>query len=131
MFSKNCSIKPTFLFSFSFFSWITVKPIQVIIISSEIYSSIIVLWSFIFLDIKYPLSYLIKPSFLFFDLCVSYLLDQHSFILELVLGCDWKVARTQTINTDFLPPRACGRSWQGCWFLWLHLSPSIHKLALS
>ena len=47
-----------------FFIYLTTgKPIQVIYIYWMIYLSIIFLWSFTFLDIKYPSSSLFKPSF--------------------------------------------------------------------
>ena len=65
----NCSL----LF---FISWTTVKYLQVIIISSIIYSSSIVLWSFIFLDLKYPSSYSNKPSFVdFWPVCVIFIVS--------------------------------------------------------
>ena len=55
-----------------------------------------------------------------FDLYVSYLLDQCTLILKIILGCDSKssVVRIQTVHTELLPPQACGRSWQGFQFFY-------------
>ena len=66
----------------------TVKLIQVILVSSIIYSSSIVLWSLVCLvlnNLQVIFSILIL---LIIDLCVSYLLDTRKLILKLDLGCD-------------------------------------------
>ena len=55
--------------------------------------------------------------FFIFDLFVSYLLDQHLLILELVLRC---------YHMYFLIPQVCGRLWKGWRFLWFYLSLLIH-----
>ena len=62
--------------------------------------------------------------------CLSYLLGQCSLILKVFLGCDCKfrVVSIQTVPTDLLLPKSCGRSWQGWQFLRLHISQSIHWL---
>ena len=85
--------------------WTTVKPIQVIIISSITYSSSIIFWSF---------SYHICVIDCW-HLCFHWS-DQHLLILRLVLGCDcnFSVRRIQTGHTDLIPLQVCGRSWQEC-----------------
>ena len=72
-----------------------------------------------FLDLKYPSSYLFKTFFVDFDLCVSYVLRQSSFILKLVLGCVRKlsVGRIQNRHTDLLSPRFVGVCEEGTNFL--------------
>ena len=80
------------------------------------------------LDMKYPSSSFSRLLLLIVDLCVSYLLDQRSLILKLFLSCYYKlsVGRIQTGHTYLHPPQVWVRSWQECWFLWFHLSSSIH-----
>ena len=57
-----------------FIYWPTVKPIQVIIIILIIYLSSIALWSFIFIDIKYPPSSLFRISFVdFWFVCIIFI----------------------------------------------------------
>ena len=65
------------------------------------------------------------------ELCVSYLLDQCSLILELVLGCvrTFSVGCIQTRHTEMLPAQVFVRLWWVCLFLWFHLSSSIHWLS--
>ena len=65
------------------------------------------------------------------DLCISYLLDQSSLIIKLVLGCVQKLSlgRIQTGHMDLIPPQVCGRYWWGFRFLLFHLSSSMHWLA--
>ena len=77
----------------------------------------------------YTSSYLFNPYFVFVDLCVSYSLDQRSFILKLVLGCDWKfsLGRIQTGHMDLLPSQACERLWWGCCFFVI-TNVAINKL---
>ena len=52
------------------------------------------------------------------DFCVSYLLDQISLILKLVLGCvrKFSVGRIQTGHNNLLPPQIFGRLCWGCRF---------------
>ena len=51
-------------------------------------------------------------------------------VLKLVFGCvsKFSVGHIQTGCTYLLPLHICGRSWQGCQFLWFHLPSSIHWL---
>ena len=116
MFSSNCLIELTFNYFIFFiihlskYSWTHTS----FLIYYIIYSSSIDLWSFwnIFQDTCSSLLLLIVDFF------VSYLLDQRSLIMKIVLGCDWKlsVGHIQTIHTYLIPPRACPRSWWGFWF---------------
>ena len=134
MLSNDRSIKLTFhsfyIFKLFFIYRTTVKPIQVIIISSIIYSSSIVLLSFIFLDLTSTSSYPFKPCFVdFWLVCIIFIrlefIDPEKFprcYYKLSVGC------IQIRHTDLLPPQACAMSLWGCLFLWLHLLPSMHLL---
>ena len=108
----------------------TAKPLQDIIISSDIYSSSIVLWIFSLININLLKGLRARIIFLVIDFCASYLLDQLSLILKLVLRCVRKlsIGRIQTGYKYLLPPQVCVRWWQGCPFLLLHLSILIHSL---
>ena len=59
-----------------------------------------------------------KPLLIIVDLCVSYSLDQSSFILNFFLGCVRKlsVVRIQTGHTGLLSLQICWRLFWGCQF---------------
>ena len=106
-----------------------VKSIQAFLIFLVIYSSIIVLCIFSVLDLKSPLNYFSSLILLIILFCASYLLNQRSLILKLVLrsDCKFPVGRVQTRHMDFLPPHNFGNLWKECQFLF-HLSQSINWL---
>ena len=105
MFSNDCSVEITFhyfyiVFDYSWFIKLKLKCFKLLFFPI-IYSSSIVLWSFIY------------------HICVVYCwpfcyhwLDQCSFILKLPLGCYWKISvgHIQIGYTDLFPPQVCGRS---------------------
>ena len=122
-----------FLYCFWLFlvSWITVKPIKVILIYSIIYTSSIVILILCVLDLKSPSSYSSMPYF--FDcwlVCIIFI----GLLFIDTETCPWVLLKTasgpyQIGHTYLIPPQACEKLWKGCRFLSLHLSQSINWLS--
>ena len=128
MFSKKSLTKLIFYYFYIVFYYSWLLELQL-----NQYNLFLFLRSFICQVLFFGVSEISFKIFVqsFVDLCVSYLLDQRSLILKLVLGCDWKlsVGHIQTGHAYFLPVQVCGRLCQGWRFFLFHLLQSIHLLA--